>query len=194
MILLVLEVAVVDCARGEEDPALSMKNVVLEVAFKVRTISSDEMTSSIFLTLIVPFTLVLDWVPCDRITQGLRWVILEGIRGSQVIKLEGFQLLMLLLYGLTSLCYQLLGERKRPFRHRLRLMSSSLISFGFGIGLFLGLSFSLCDSTSNSHCHILLRLNSLVIITILTSFLGFLNFGQLFVILLTMISSDILYC
>ena len=68
---------------------------------------------------------------------------------------------------------------------------SSLISFGFGIGLFLGLSFSLCDSTSNSHCHILLRLNSLVILTILTSFL---NFGQLFVILLAMISSDILYC
>ena len=103
MILLVLEAAVVDCARGEEDPALPMKNVVLEVAFKVRTISSDEMTSSIFLTLIVPFTLVLDWVPCGRITQSLGWVILAGIRGSQVIKLEGFQLLMLLLDGLTSL-------------------------------------------------------------------------------------------
>ena len=103
MVLLVFKAALVDCARGEDDPALPMKNVVLEVAFKVRTISSDEMTSSIFLTFIVPFTLVLDWVTSDRITQCLGWVILAVFRGCQVIKLEGLQLLILLLDSLTSL-------------------------------------------------------------------------------------------
>ena len=171
MVLLVLEGSLVDCARGENDPALPMKNVVLEVAFEVRTIGSDEMTSSIFLTLVVPFTLVLDWVTSDRITQCLGWVILAVFRGSQVIKIEGLQLLILLLDSLTSLCDQLLGECERPFRCRWK----SLLCFGFGIRFLLGLSFSLCDSTCYSHCHILLRLNSLIIFTILTSFF---NLGQ----------------
>ena len=175
----------IDCARGEEDPALPMKNVVLEVAFKVSTISSDEMTSSIFLTCIIPFTLVINRVASHRIAQSLSWVILTGIRRSQVLKLKRLQLLMLLLYGLASLFNQSSGECESPLRFK-------SLSFGKCISLFLVLSFGLCDSTSNSHCYILLCLNSLIVLTILASFF---NFGELLIIRsLANIGSDILYC
>ena len=191
----------VDCARGEEDPAHTMERVALEVAFKVGTISSDEMTSPIFLPCIVPFTLVLDQVPSGGVIECLTWVVLAGVRHSQVCKLEGLQLLMPLLYGLTCLFDQFLGERKscclrsfRCFRSRLlgRLHLGLLPRYSsFGVSLILGLSFSLCDSTSNSHRYILFGLNSLIIFTLLLLF----NFGEVFIICsLASVSGDILYC
>ena len=99
---------------------------------------------------------------------------------------------MLLLYGLTSLFNQSPGECEIPSRFK-----SLNLSFGMGISLFLLLSFSLCDSTSNSHCYILLCLNSLIVLTILTSFFltSFFNFSELLIIRsLANIGSDILYC
>ena len=89
MILFFLKVALINCTWGKEDPARPMKNVVLKVAFKIGTISSDEMTTAFFLSRIVKFTLVLNRVTSHRITQCLRWMILESIRDSQVIKLKG---------------------------------------------------------------------------------------------------------
>ena len=162
-----------------------MRFSIFPVAFINRPIWPNLHSLTISFTCIIPFTLVINRVASHRIAQSLSWVILTGIRRSQVLKLKRLQLLMLLLYGLTSLFNQSPRECERPLRFK-------SLSFGKCISLFLVLSFGLCDSTSNSHCYILLCLNSLIVLTILASFF---NFGELLIIRsLANIGSDILYC